>query len=139
MHFFSHCFLLSCCLGERCEPQLLGEAGDQFSGGLKETGEATKALRATSPSRWIEDPDDEVLAAFRAFLRHEVVEDGVRLLDRRLAGMSLRQIARDQAFSGLTAWALRRLVQRVREAARAFARRHGDEEFLAAIERRTAG
>lgn len=81
--------------------------------------------------------DDEVLSAFRDFLRREVGEDAVRLLDRRLDGMSLRQLAGHQGFG--SGWALRRLMRQVREAALAFARRQGDDEFLAAIERLTAG
>jgi hypothetical protein len=66
-------------------------------------------------------------------------EDAVRLLDRRLDGVSLRQLARDPAFSGMTAWALRRLMRSVREAALGFARRQGDDEFRTAIERLTTG
>lgn len=78
--------------------------------------------------------DDEVLIAFRDFLRREVGEDAVRLLDRRLDGVSLRQLAGDQGF-GLSGWGLRRLVQRVREAALAFARQQGDDGFVRAVER----
>ncbi len=66
-------------------------------------------------------------------------EDAVRLLDRRLDGVSLRQLARDPAFRGRTAWALRRLMRSVREAALEFARRQGDDEFLHAVERLTGG
>jgi hypothetical protein len=84
-----------------------------------------------------DDLDDETLTAFRAYLGRAVGEDAVRLLDRRLDGISLRQLAGNQGFG--SGWALRRLMQRVREAALAFARRHGDDEFLAAIERLTAG
>jgi hypothetical protein len=61
------------------------------------------------------------------------------LLDRRLNGVSLRQLPRDPAFSGTTAWALRRLMRSVREAALDFARRQSDDEFLNAIERLTGG
>jgi hypothetical protein len=82
---------------------------------------------------------EEVMAAFRAYLAAEVGEDSVKLLDRRLDGVSLRRIARDPAFSGLSAWSLRRLMSRVRDAAVAFARRHGDDGFLAAVERLTGG
>jgi hypothetical protein len=78
--------------------------------------------------------DDEVLPAFRDFLRQEVGEDAVQLLDRRLDGISLRQLAGEEGI-GLSGWALRRLVQRVREAALAFARRQGDEGFLRAVGR----
>lgn len=81
--------------------------------------------------------DDEVLAAFRDFLRREVGEDAVRLLDQRLDGVSLRQLAGHQGFG--SGWALRRLMRQVREAALAFARRQGDDEFLHAIERLAGG
>lgn len=86
------------------------------------------------PSRLHRDDDGEVLEAFRAFLRREVGEDAVRLLDRRLDGVSLRQLAGDQGV-GVNAWAVRRLVRRVREAALAFARRQHDDEFVRAVER----
>jgi hypothetical protein len=49
-----------------------------------------------------------------------------------------RQLAGDQAI-GLSGWALRRLMRSVRDAALAFGRRHGDDEFLTAIERLTHG
>ena len=75
--------------------------------------------------------DDETLTAFRAYLADELGEDAVTLLDRRLDGVSLRQLARDPAFSGTTAWALRRLMRALRDAALEFARRQGDDEFLA--------
>jgi hypothetical protein len=75
-----------------------------------------------------------VLAAFRAYLGREIGQDAVRLLDRRLDGISLRQLAGDQGF-GVSGWALRRLVQRVREAALSFVRQQGDDGFLRAVER----
>lgn len=83
--------------------------------------------------------DDETLAAFRVYLGEELGDEAVRLLDRRLDGVSLRQLARDPAFRSRTAWALRRLMRSVREAALEFARRQSDDEFLHAIERLTAG
>ena len=64
----------------------------------------------------------------------EIGEDAVRLLDRRLDGVSLRQLAGDQGIR-LSGWALRRLVQRVREAALAFAHQQGDDGFVRAVER----
>lgn len=79
------------------------------------------------------------MTAFRDYLADELGEDAVTLLDRRLDGVSLRQLARDPAFNGSSAWALRRLMTSVRDAALAFARRHGDDEFLAAVERLTDG
>jgi GNAT superfamily N-acetyltransferase len=75
-----------------------------------------------------------VLIAFRDFLRREVGEDAVWLLDRRLDCISLRQLASDQGF-GIGGWALRRLIQRVREAALAFARRQGEVGLVRAVER----
>jgi hypothetical protein len=67
-------------------------------------------------------------------LRREIGEDAVRLLDRRLDGVSLRQLAGDQGV-GVNAWAVRRLVSRVREAALEFARQQHDEELVRAVER----
>ena len=78
-----------------------------------------------------------VLTAFRDYLGRAVGEEAVRLLDRRLDGVSLRQLADHQGFG--SGWALRRLMRQVREVALAFARRQGDDEFLAAIERLTGG
>ena len=83
--------------------------------------------------------DDETLTAFRVYLGDELGEDAVRLLARRLEGVSLRQLVRDPAFNGSTAWTLRRLMRSVREAALEFARQQGDDEFLNAVERLTAG
>jgi hypothetical protein len=77
---------------------------------------------------------DEVLTAFRDFLAREIGQDAVRLLDRRLDGMSLRQLAGDQGIR-VSGWALRRLVQRVREAALTFGRQQGDDSFVRAVER----
>ena len=89
------------------------------------------------PDRRHDDNDDEVMTAFRDYLADELGQDAVALFDRRLDGVSLRQLARDLAFSGTTAWTLRRLLRSVREAALEFARRQGDEEFLHAVERLT--
>jgi hypothetical protein len=86
-----------------------------------------------------DDLDDEMLTAFRDYLADEVGDDAVTLLDRRLDGVSLRQLLGNPAFSRSSAWALRRLMANVRDAALKFARRHGDDEFLHAIERLTAG
>ena len=60
----------------------------------------------------------------------------VTLSDRRLVGVSLRQIVGDPAFDGSSAWAVRRLVRSVREAVLAFARQQHDDEFVRAVERR---
>ena len=75
--------------------------------------------------------DDETLTAFRDYLADELGQDAVTLLDRRLDGVSLRQLVGDPAFSRSSAWALRRLMANVRDAALEFARRQGDDEFLA--------
>jgi hypothetical protein len=60
-------------------------------------------------------------------------------LRRRLDGVSLWQLVGDSAFSRSSAWALRWLMATVRDAALEFARRHGNDEFLAAIERLAGG
>jgi hypothetical protein len=86
-----------------------------------------------------DDFDAEMMTAFRAYLADELGQDAVTLLDRRLDGASLRQLVGDRAFSRPSAWALRRLMASIRDAAVEFARRHGDDEFLAAIERLTDG
>ncbi len=66
-------------------------------------------------------------------------KDALRRLYRQFEGVSLRQLVRDPAFSGTTAWALRQLMRSMREAALEFARRQGDDKFLAAIERLIGG
>jgi hypothetical protein len=80
-----------------------------------------------------------MLTAFRDYLADELGDDAVTLLDRRLDGVSLRQLVGDSAFSRSSAWVLRRLMANVRDAAVEFARRQGDDEFLASIERMTDG
>ena len=59
--------------------------------------------------------------------------------DRRLDGVSLRHLVGAPAFSQLSAWALRRPMANLRDAALRFARRNGDDDFLVAIERLTDG
>lgn len=86
------------------------------------------------PDRRHDDLDDEMLTAFRDYLADELGDDAVRLLDRRLDGVSLRQLVGDPAFSRSSAWVLRRLMASVRDTAVEFAREQGDE-FLAVIER----
>ncbi len=73
--------------------------------------------------------------AFRAYLGRSVGEDAVRLLDCE----SLRQLVRAPSFTRSSVWAMRRLMANVRDAALAFSGRHGDDDFLAAIERLTDG
>ncbi len=80
-----------------------------------------------------------MMTAFRDYLANELGEDAVTLLDRRLDGASLRQLEGDTAFTRSSAWALRRLMRSVRDAAAEFAREQGDDEVLAAIERFTDG
>ena len=91
------------------------------------------------PDRRHDNLDDETLTAFRDYLAGELGQDAVTLLDRRLDGESLRQLVGDPAFSRSSAWALRRQMASVRVAALEFARRHGGDEFLAAVERLTTG
>jgi hypothetical protein len=79
--------------------------------------------------------DDAVVGEFREFLRDEIGEQAVNLLDLRLDGMSLRRIARQPGFLSLGDWGVRQLMGRVRAAARAFVRSHGDEGLLRALER----
>ncbi len=47
--------------------------------------------------------DDETLTAFRVYLGDALGQDAVNLLDRRLDGVSVRQLIGDPAFNGLTA------------------------------------
>ncbi len=97
-------------------------------------GDHANAL-ASVPDRPAEPPD-EVLAAFRAFLRREAGDVAVALLDRRLDdGESLRQLVKEPAFRRLGDWGIRRLMRRIRDAATAFARSHADDELLHAIAR----
>ena len=58
---------------------------------------ADTALAAVPDRR--REPQEDVLAMFRAFLRREIGDEAVELLDRRLDdGLSLRQLAREPAF-----------------------------------------
>src|SRR5262249_26098346 len=50
------------------------------------------------PDRRHDDLDDEMLTAFRDYLADELGDDAVTLLDRRLDGVSLRQLVGDSAF-----------------------------------------
>ncbi len=91
------------------------------------------------PDHRSEEPDDEMMTAFRDYLADELGEDAVALFDRCLDGVSLRQLEGDTAFTRSSAWALRRLMASVRDAAAEFAREQGDDDFLAAVERLTDG
>jgi hypothetical protein len=80
--------------------------------------------------------DDEVLAAFLPFLRREVGEEAVRLLTVKMEDeLSQRELIRHPDFKHLGEWRIRRLMGQIRDAAKAFAERQGDEGFLAAINR----
>ena len=83
--------------------------------------------------------DERVVDEFRDYLRQQAGTQAVTLLDRRLDGLSLRRIARQDDFADLGEWGVRQLMNRVRVAARAFVRSHGDEELLRALERLAAG
>jgi hypothetical protein len=83
------------------------------------------------------DPDEDVVAAFRDFVRRRAGDLGVQLLDRRLDGMSLRRIARQSEFLALGDWGVRQLIYRVRDAAHDFVRSHGDEGLALALQRVT--
>jgi hypothetical protein len=83
-----------------------------------------------------QNPPDDVLGTFRAFLRREVGDLAVELLDRRMEdGVSLRQLLKEPAFRHLGDWGIRQLMGRIRDAAGAFARSHADEDLLRAIAR----
>ncbi|MBY0457009.1 MAG: hypothetical protein K2V38_06710, partial [Gemmataceae bacterium] len=82
--------------------------------------------------------DERVVDEFRDYLRQQAGTQAVTLLDRRLDGLSLRRIARQDDFADLGEWGVRQLMNRVRVAARAFVRSHGDEELLRALERLAA-
>jgi hypothetical protein len=82
--------------------------------------------------------DDEVLAAFLRYLKAEVGDDAVKLLTAKLDDeLSQRDVIRHPEFRGMGEWRVRRLMARIRDAARAFAEREGDDESLAAITRLT--
>lgn len=90
------------------------------------------------PDRRHPEVNDEMLAAFLAFLRRQVGEEAVRLLVAKMENeLSQQQLIRHPEFAALGEWRIRQLMGRIREAARAFARSHGDG-FLAAIDRLTA-
>jgi hypothetical protein len=85
-----------------------------------------------------QDADDEILAAFLRYLKAEVGDDAVKLLVVKMDDdLSQRDVIRHPEFREMGEWRVRRLMARIRDAARAFARRQGDDEILAAINRRT--
>lgn len=91
------------------------------------------------PDRLHQDVDDEVLAAFMSFLKTEVGEDAVRLLTVKVNDdLSQRDFIRHPEFRDMGKWRIRRLMAQIKDAARAFAARQGDDAILAAINRLTA-
>ena len=82
--------------------------------------------------------DDEVLAAFMRYLKAEVGDDAAKVLTAKMDDdLSQRDVIRHPEFAGLGEWRIRRLMARIRDAARAFAERQGDDAVLAAINRLT--
>jgi hypothetical protein len=70
------------------------------------------------PDRRHPEVDNEMLAAFLAFLRREVGEDAVRLLVVKMEiDLSQRQLVRHPDFAGMGEWRMRQLIGRIREAA----------------------
>jgi hypothetical protein len=90
------------------------------------------------PDRPHPEMDDEVLAAFLKFLRAEVGDDAVRLMTVKMEDeLSQRDLIRHPEFRDMGEWRIRRLMAQIKDAARQFAQRHGDD-FLAAITKLTA-
>ena len=82
--------------------------------------------------------DDEILAAFMKFLNAEVGDNAVKLLTVKMDDdLSQRDVIRHPEFAGLGGWRIRRLMAKIKDAARAFAERQGDDAILAAINRLT--
>jgi hypothetical protein len=82
--------------------------------------------------------DDEVLIAFMRYLKAEVGDDAVKLLAAKMDDdLSQRDVVRHPEFKEMGEWRIRRLMARIRDAARAFAERQGDDAVLAAISRLT--
>ncbi len=63
---------------------------------------------------------DGLVDEFRVFLSRELGTQAVELVDRRLDGQSLAAIARSPAFEAMGLAGVRRLMVRVREAARRY-------------------
>lgn len=75
------------------------------------------------------EPDDEVLEMFRTYLRQELGELAVELVDRRLDGQSLSQIVATPSFEAMGIAGVRRMFNQVRQAAGRYARGTRDVEF----------
>lgn len=93
-------------------------------------------VEAVPDRRRVEDGD--VLIAFMRFLKAEAGDDAVKLLAVKMNDeLSQRDVIRHPEFRGMGEWRVRRLMGRIRDAARAFAERQGDDAVLAAINRLT--
>lgn len=80
--------------------------------------------------------DDEIMRAFLEFVRRDVGEVAARMLSLKVAEeLSQRELVRRPEFAGLGEWGVRKLMGQITDAARAFARRHGDDEFRYKVER----
>jgi hypothetical protein len=93
-------------------------------------------VEAVPDRRRVEDGD--VLIAFLRFLKAEVGDDAVKLLTVKMDDeLSQRDVIRHPEFKEMGEWRIRRLMMQIKDAARAFAERQGDEQILAAINLRT--
>ncbi len=90
---------------------------------------------AAVPDRSPVNVDDELLDDFRRHLHRHLGERAVELLNLRMDGLTYHEIGGRDSFSRLSRWGLRELVREVREEARAFARKTGDDVFLGQVER----
>ncbi|VTS04876.1 hypothetical protein [Tuwongella immobilis] len=82
--------------------------------------------------------DDEVLIAFLRLLKAEAGDDAVKLLTVKMDDdLSQRDVIRYPEFRDMGEWRIRRLMGRIRDAARAFAEFQDDDAILAAINRLT--
>lgn len=93
-------------------------------------------VEAVPDRRRVEDGD--VLIAFMRYLKAEVGDDAVKLLTVKMEDdLSQRDVIRHPAFKEMGEWRVRRLMARIRDAARAFAELQDDDAVLAAINRLT--
>lgn len=79
--------------------------------------------------------EDDLFAAFRTQLRRALGVTAIEYLDLRLRGLTTRQILRRARFARLGRWRVRVLIAGIRAEAEAFARRTGDDGFIAVVER----
>ena len=100
------------------------------------TGDRADAVFADKAAAHSGDAEgDNILADFRAYLRGQIGDIAVQLFDRRLDGVSLRRLSQESPFRSLNDWGVRRLIDRIRDAARDFVRSRGDEDLARALER----